>query len=447
MKYAAAVQKKADLTKEGAELFKKAEGRALTKEEKERDDAIAAELTALGDDIARMDRQRERERSASAVAVGDPENAGGEDEERSSVRTSPRNQTKGPFGTFAEQLEAIYLKASGKAGASAAHEKLLHVARYQAAPLGMNEAVDSEGAYLVQHEFASEILQRMNNTGEIMKRITNKIPLSGNSNGYDLTVIDETSRVDGSRMGGIRAYWLDEAGAPTATKPRLGKIKLELKRIGAIGYVTEAQLQDFPATAKILTDGFAEELTFKVEDAAFEGDGSGKPIGMISSANPSRITVSKENGQAADTVVHNNLIKMWSRLHARSRATSVWFINQDVEPQLDDLAKVIGTAGVEPNYVTNKDGEYRIKNRPVVVIEYAATLGDLGDISLVDVSQWAMIDKGGIQQANSMHVAFTTFEQAFRATYRMDGAPTWKSALTPFKGTNTVSPFIVLQAR
>ena len=66
---------------------------------------------------------------------------------------------------------------------------------------------------------------------------------------------------------------------------------------------------------------------------------------------------------------------------------------------------------------------------------------------LVDFSQYAFIDRGGVQNAQSLHVRFTTDEMTFRATYRVDGGSLWKEALTPFKGTNTVSPFITLATR
>jgi len=55
--------------------------------------------------------------------------------------------------------------------------------------------------------------------------------------------------------------------------------------------------------------------------------------------------------------------------------------------------------------------------------------------------------KGGMQADSSIHVAFLTGEQAFRFTLRLDGQPFWKSPLTPYKGTTTVSPFVVLQNR
>jgi HK97 family phage major capsid protein len=65
----------------------------------------------------------------------------------------------------------------------------------------------------------------------------------------------------------------------------------------------------------------------------------------------------------------------------------------------------------------------------------------------VDLSQYLFVDKGGIQSASSIHIKFDYAETAFRWIYRADGQPTWQSALTPFKGSNTVSPYIALNTR
>jgi len=58
--------------------------------------------------------------------------------------------------------------------------------------------------------------------------------------------------------------------------------------------------------------------------------------------------------------------------------------------------------------------------------------------------------KGGIQEASSIHVAFLTDQTVFRFVMRVDGQPSWASALTPFQSTTTtgtVSPFVALAAR
>ena len=86
--------------------------------------------------------------------------------------------------------------------------------------------------------------------------------------------------------------------------------------------------------------------------------------------------------------------------------------------------------------------------RPVLPTEFNATLGDAGDIALVDFSQYLLIEKGALQVAESIHVRFLYGENTFRFMYRVNGQPYWHSALTPFKGSgNTVSPMVTLAAR
>ncbi|MBU1623385.1 MAG: phage major capsid protein, partial [Nanoarchaeota archaeon] len=85
--------------------------------------------------------------------------------------------------------------------------------------------------------------------------------------------------------------------------------------------------------------------------------------------------------------------------------------------------------------------------RPVIAIEQADTVGDLGDVMLLDLSQYLMIDKGGLQAASSLHVMFLYAEQVFRFIYRTDGQPAWNSSLTPANSSNTLSPFVLLDAR
>jgi hypothetical protein len=58
-----------------------------------------------------------------------------------------------------------------------------------------------------------------------------------------------------------------------------------------------------------------------------------------------------------------------------------------------------------------------------------------------------LIEKDGLQTDQSMHVRFLYNEQAFRFIMRINGQPIWQSALTPYKGANTLSPYVTLAAR
>lgn len=346
------------------------------------------------------------------------------------------------FRTFGEFLRAVAQHYSG----GVTDNRLVR------APYGAGESDASAGGFLVQSDFASAVWTRAYDMGEILGRVF-KLPISANSNGIKLPAVDETSRVTGSRWGGVQSYWLAEGDQPTATKPKFRLIELDLKKLFSLMVVSDELLQDQTALETIATTAFSEEIMFMTEDAIVEGDGVGKPMGILNA--PSLVTVAKDSGQASQTLTLNNIVNMWSRMWIRSRKNAVWFINQDVEPQLFQLSQVVGSGAGQgvglPMYLPaggiNNAPYSTLFGRPVIPIEYASTLGTPGDIALADFSQYVLADKRGMQAATSMHVRFLTDEMTFRFTYRCDGEPLWHTPLTPFKGSNTKSPFVVLAQR
>ena len=308
------------------------------------------------------------------------------------------------------------------------------------APLGANEAIPSQGGFLVPQQVAAGVFERMYRTGTLLSMVT-RDPVQGNN--LRINAVDETSRATGSRFGGLQGYWLEESGSITATKPRFSAIDLKLKKVAALAYATDEVLEDVNFMSSWLSRTVPEELRFLTEDAIYNGDGTGKPLGFMSS--PALVSVTRIDANEVD---FNDIVNMWARRWAGVN-DYVWLINQDVTPQLDKLILGDGSTGIIPPRFVDYDaqGIMRIKGRPVIEMEYAATLGTAGDIVLFSPSQYQLIDKAsGIQTAASIHVAFTTAEQAFRFIYRVDGAPLWKSALTPFKGSNTQTPYVALSA-
>ena len=195
-------------------------------------------------------------------------------------------------------------------------------------------------------------------------------------------------------------------------------------------------------------DAVPSELAFLLDDDIMNGTSAGYPAGLLN-AN-ALISVAKEAGQAASTLVSENIIKMWARMWSRSKANSVWLINTDVTPQLHKLNLSVGTGGMltyMPPGGLSSAPFGTLYGRPIVETEFNATLGTVGDIILADLSQYKLANVGGMQTASSIHVQFLTDQMVWRFTTRYDGQVTWESALTPFKGTNTVSPFVALATR
>ena len=365
-------------------------------------------------------------------------------------KPQPKGQNKGhgitikdkdKFSSFGEQMSAV-MRAGMPGGA--ADPRL-----FNAAASGLSESVASDGGFLVQQDFSTELLQDVFQTGILASRCK-RIPISGNSNSIKINGIDETSRAS-TRYGGIVGYWEDEAAEKTASKPKFRKIELNLKKLIGLCYATDELLSDASALEGVIRQGFVSEFGFLLDDAIVNGTGAGQPLGYMNSG--ALVTVSKETGQAADTVVAENVIKMYSRIFASSRPKAVWLINQNIEPQLFTMSLAVGTGGI-PIYMPagGLSGQPygTLFGRPVIAIEQAASLGDLGDISLVDLSNgYVLAEKGGISSDMSVHVRFVYDESVFRFVMRVDGQTIRSTTLTPYKGgaSSTQSHFIALEAR
>jgi HK97 family phage major capsid protein len=182
-----------------------------------------------------------------------------------------------------------------------------------------------------------------------------------------------------------------------------------------------------------------------ITDSIIRGSGAGQPLGILNAG--SLITVDKEAGQDADTLVTENLVNMWARLLPRSKQNAVWLINPSIEPQLYQLALSVGTGGLPvflPAGGMSATPYMSLLGRPVIPCESCSTLGDLGDIILADLGAgYVLAEKaGGAKFAQSIAVRFVYDELAFRLTYRFDGAPMLASAITPAQGVDTMSHFV-----
>lgn len=343
-----------------------------------------------------------------------------------------------PFNSLGEQLAAV-IRVS-KFGETDNRLNILN-------QLGLNEGVPSEGGFLVQTDFVTELLKRTYEVGVLASRVR-KIPVSANANGLTINAVAETSRATGSRWGGVQSYWLHEAGTKTPSDPTFRQMELKLKKLIGLCYATDELLQDTSALESIISQAFSEDFAWMIDNAIYRGTGVGQPLGITGHA--ATVPVAAEANQPAGTILYENIVNMWSRMWGRSWGNSAWYINQDILPQLFTMSLAVGVGGV-PVYLpaggASASPYGQLMGRPVIPIEHASTLGTVGDITLADMSQYLMIDKGGIQSASSIHVAFATDQSAFRFVYRCDGQPMWNLPLTPANGTNTLSPFVQLATR
>lgn len=398
-------------------------GRAMTDEEQTQYDNLGKEIIGLENTIKAIEEQNKITDEAKKP-VTEP------------IYAQPKNHDEKKWNGMGEFLQAV-----AKAGSGGGVDNRL----FDNTATGNNTRTDADGGFLIEKEFRTELLNTMREQSQIANRIT-MIPIGANSNGIKWADIEETSRADGSRNGGALVYWTGEAGTVDPSKIKINKSEIELSKLMGFWYATSELLQDATAMQAMANIEFANAMSFKIDDAIYGGSGVGLPLGMLNSG--ALITVAKESGQSADTIVHDNIVKMWNRMSVRQRSNAVWYINQEVEPQLENMTLAIGTGGQVSPYAMEYLERGTIKGRPVIAIEQANKLGDKGDILLADPSQYLGIDKNGIQGDVSIHVKFLYDESCFRFIYRFNGAPRKNTTVASYKNAQfTTSPFVTLAER
>jgi HK97 family phage major capsid protein len=353
-----------------------------------------------------------------------------------------------PFQSLEEQVGAIRSTILNRA---VSDDRLARLAynddwTFRAAGTGSVEGTGAYGGFLLDSEVAAGLIQRMYENNQVLSRCTRRT-ITTNSASLDLRAIDEASRADGSRFGGIRAYWKAELAQMTSSRPKFNLVTFTPEKLTALYYASDEILEDVPMLTQEIDSMFRQEIAFKLQDGIINGDGSGKPLGVINAGCTTTITAT--SGQGSSTFIYDNVTDMLTSLLEAVPGSAVWFVNQSVFPQLYEMSLAVGTGGAPimlPPGGASGSPYNQLMGRPVIPIEQCQALGTAGDVILADMSQYYIVDKGGVNTASSIHLKFDYNQTAFKWTYRVDGRPIWKSGLTSYKGSLTLSPFLILNS-
>ncbi|RJX20814.1 MAG: phage major capsid protein [Ammonifex sp.] len=421
--YKALLQERAELISDGKTLFEAAEreNRELSEAEKARDDEINARLEAIAAEIQRHEQRRERERTAQAL----PRQQIGQMRERS--EDDPRRGFR-DVADFALAVRDLYTPGG-------ARDERLFIG---AAPTDYHYETGSGEGRMVPPAFRQEIWEVALEEDALLVETDNE-PTGSNA----VEFLRDESTPWGST--GVQARWRAEASQMTPSKLVTEAEQMRLHDLYAFVTATEQLLADAPRLRSRLTRKAGQAIRFKINQAIVEGTGAGQPLGYMNAG--SLVSVAKETSQVADTIVAANVAKMYARILGASRA--IWYINQDALPQLLTM-----TLSDQPIWTPPATGFVNapgglLLGRPVRFSEHASTVGDQGDIQLVNLRQgyYAITSDGGVQFASSMHLYFDYGLEAFRWTFRMNGQPYLSAAVSPNKGSSTRSHAVVLDAR
>lgn len=229
-------------------------------------------------------------------------------------------------------------------------------------------------------------------------------------------------------IGNMLLTWGSE-GASAETEPTFGMVELNANKL--TGYSISAHELDedsSPTMDVIMTQLFGRAVAWFEDSSCIGGDGIDKPLGVINA--PATIGVTR-NGATDFKLVDQ--YAMMAKVHPNSlnSGTLVWLVHNTVIP------KLIVSHGLRP------DAPLRLGGFPIKVSEQCSVLGTAGDVLLCDFGHY-LLGHRSTSVAISTHARFSTDQDVYRLTHRIDGEPWLSGPITLKDGSNTVSPFVKL---
>lgn len=307
----------------------------------------------------------------------------------------------------------------------------------------LSEGMAHEGGWLVPQEWSRQIIHHLLANSDLIRRCTTLPMTSSTLNVPGIKDVDRSST-------GLHGLSMDKGVAEEATISDVDlefeSIQLNLHSIKGKSRVSNEMMEDSVAALSILIPNkFAENIADEINKQFIRGTGAAEMLGFLNA--PGLVSVTGVGG--ASSFGATDLFNMWARLEpsAKTNGNVVWITNPDCIPTLYSITiDSNGTPVQLINASTVSGLPLTLFGRPIVFSEHASSIGNAGDISLVNCKAYYIGKKSGsgIRLEDSRHVRFEQDQHVFRAVARIAGQPAFRSARTPAQGSNTLSHFVTI---
>ena len=341
------------------------------------------EITDLGKEIARLERQEALEAELN-LPVNKPITA-------KPMNGKPEEGSK--TGRAAEEYRTNFWNMM--------RSKALMPAVVNALQIG----TDSEGGYLVPDEYECTLVEALEEEN-IFRQLAKVIQTSSGDRKIPVVATKGT------------ASWIDEEGAFTESDDSFGQVSIGAYKLGTMIKVSEELLNDsvFDLESYIARE-FARRIGAKEEEAFFTGDGSGKPLGILAATGGAETGVT---AASATAVTADELIDLFYSLKSPYRRNAVWMLNDSTIKAVRKLKDSNGQYLWQPSLTAGTPDT--ILGRPVKTSAYMpAIAAGAKTIAFGDFSYYWIADRQGrsFKRLNELYAA--TGQVGFLASQRVDG--------------------------
>lgn len=356
----------------------------LSEEDTATYDKMEQDVMILGKEIERLERQAaidaELSKATSTPLTGKPGAKMGKDEVEKTGRAS--GEYKGSF------WNAMRVKAPMPSVLNA-----------------LQEGTDSEGGYLVPDEFERTLVEALEEEN-VFRTLAHVIKTSSGDRKIPVVASKGT------------ASWVDEEGAYTESDDTFSQVSIGAYKLGTMIKVSEELLADsvFDLEAYISKE-FARRIGAREEESFFNGDGKGKPLGILAAAGGAEVGVT---AASATAITADEVIDLFYSLKAPYRKNAVWLLNDATVKQIRKLKDSTGQYLWQPSLVAGTPDT--ILGRPVKTSAFMPTAAaGAKTIAFGDFKYYWIADRQGRTFKKLSELYAANGQVGFMGTQRVDG--------------------------
>lgn len=356
----------------------------LSEEDTAAYDKMEQDVMNLGKEIERLERQAaidaELSKATSTPLTGKPGAKMGKDETEKTGRAS--DEYKCSF------WNAMRVKAPMPSVLNA-----------------LQEGTDSEGGYLVPDEFERTLVEALEEEN-VFRTLAHVIRTSSG---------DRKIPVVASKGS---ASWVDEEGAYQESDDAFSQVSIGAYKLGTMIKVSEELLADsvFDLEAYISKE-FARRIGAREEESFFNGDGKGKPLGILAAAGGAEVGVT---AASATAITADEVIDLFYSLKAPYRKNAVWVLNDATVKQIRKLKDTTGQYLWQPSLVAGTPDT--ILGRPVKTSAFMPTAAaGAKTIAFGDFKYYWIADRQGRTFKKLSELYAANGQVGFMGTQRVDG--------------------------
>ena len=264
---------------------------------------------------------------------------------------------------------------------------------------------DSEGGYLVPDEYERTLVEALEEEN-IFRQMAKVIKTSSGDRKIPVVASKGT------------ASWIDEEGAYPESDDSFGQVSIGAYKLGTMIKVSEELLNDsvFDLQSYISRE-FARRIGAKEEEAFFTGDGKGNPLGVLAATGGAETGVT---AASATAVTADELMDLYYSLKSPYRKKSVWVLNDSTIKAIRKLKDNNGQYLWQASLTAGAPD--MILGRPIKTSAYMpAIAAGAKTIAFGDFSYYWIADRQGrsFKRLNELFAA--TGQVGFLASQRVDG--------------------------